>query len=67
MSAGGLSGVTECSVTGRIGRAVGGEGMLRAFKKGLREGGDGGVAELGGAEGRGEEGGRLNCLDGVKG
>lgn len=62
MIAGGLSGVMECSVTGRTGRAVGGKAMLRAFKEGLAEGGDSGVVGLDGAEGR-----RLNCLDGVKG
>lgn len=31
-NAGGLSGFTECSVTGRTGRTAEGEGTLRAFK-----------------------------------
>lgn len=36
VNAGGLSGVTECSVTSRMGRDVGGKWMLRAFKRGCR-------------------------------
>lgn len=36
---GGLSGVSKGSVTGRSGQAVGGKGMLRAFKTGISEGG----------------------------
>lgn len=32
VNAGGLSGFTECSVTGRTGRTAEGEGTLRAFK-----------------------------------
>ena len=48
VSAGGLSGVTECSVTGRTGQAVGGKETLRAFKTG----GDSGVVGLESAEGR---------------
>lgn len=49
VNARGLSRVTECSVTGR---AVRGKGMLRAFKKGLTEVGDGVALGLVGAEGR---------------
>ena len=64
--AAGLSGVTECGVTGRTGRAAGGErGRSELLKRGLLEGGDSGVVGLDRAEGRR---GRRKCLDdGVKG